>query len=249
MARVDYERMAAGYDAGRDYPPDRRLAWRDALATHVDPTRPVLDLGAGTGQWAGLLAGWFSVDVVAVEPSTAMRSAGRNRADPRVRWLAGQAERLPLADGTVGMVWLSAVWHHLSDPGVAAAALARVLRPGGVVCLRGAFPDAGALQELSVLRAFPEAAEVLATFPTLAQLTATLTAAGFRHVETVGVTEPGALSTAEVHQRAAARADTLLRLLPDPVYQRRLAALASAASAEAAPRPWPARLPLVVFTR
>jgi ubiquinone/menaquinone biosynthesis C-methylase UbiE len=34
---------------------------------------PVLDVGAGTGQFAAAIAGWFGVRVVAVEPSSGMR--------------------------------------------------------------------------------------------------------------------------------------------------------------------------------
>jgi hypothetical protein len=35
MARVDYDRMAAVYDAGRDRTLDQRQAWREALGRHL----------------------------------------------------------------------------------------------------------------------------------------------------------------------------------------------------------------------
>jgi SAM-dependent methyltransferase len=60
----------------------------------------VLDLGAGTGQFAAAIAGWFGVEVVAVEPSGGMRAqAARAHPHPGVRWVAGVAERLPLGAG------------------------------------------------------------------------------------------------------------------------------------------------------
>jgi SAM-dependent methyltransferase len=63
MARVDYDRMAAVYDAGRDRTLDQRQAWREALGRHLPPpcgcAGGVLDLGAGTGQWARALTTWL----------------------------------------------------------------------------------------------------------------------------------------------------------------------------------------------
>ena len=92
MARVDYEEMASSYDAGRDHPRERRGDRRRALAASVDRGRPLLDLGTGTGQWSGLLADWFGVDVVAVEPSLEMRIRAVSRSDSRVHVVAGTGE-------------------------------------------------------------------------------------------------------------------------------------------------------------
>ena len=182
MARVDYEAMASSYDAGRDHPRERRGDWRRALAAYVDRGRPLLDLGAGTGQWSGLLSDWFGVDFVAVEPSFEMRMRAVSRLDSRVQVVAGAGEHLPMRDGGVGTAWVSAIWHHLTDPLRVAAELHRVLVPGGHLCVRGAFPDAGDALDLPTLRAFPEAAEVLATFPTIGDLVGDLERAGFVHL-------------------------------------------------------------------
>jgi hypothetical protein len=79
MARVDYDRVAADYLEGRALPAVGMESWRAAIAPWL-PTGaggPVLDLGAGTGQFAAAIAGWFGVGVVAVEPSSGMRRAAR----------------------------------------------------------------------------------------------------------------------------------------------------------------------------
>jgi ubiquinone/menaquinone biosynthesis C-methylase UbiE len=56
MARVDYDRMAPDYLEGRALPPAGMAPWRDEIARWLpeDPAgrSPVLDLGAGTGQFA-----------------------------------------------------------------------------------------------------------------------------------------------------------------------------------------------------
>jgi Methyltransferase domain len=79
-------------------------------------TRPARSsIGAGSGRDAG----WFAAqgyDVVAVEPSTRMRSeAERLHPDPRIRWINDQLPDLtvvgPLAI-SFDVVMLSAVWQQ-----------------------------------------------------------------------------------------------------------------------------------------
>ncbi len=109
MARVDYDRMAAVYDAGRDRSLDQRRAWREALGRHLPPPcgcpGAVLDLGAGTGQWARALTTWFGVPVVAVEPSAGMRAAAESKHLDRVHVVGGRGEA-PDAGGLVGLSFL-----------------------------------------------------------------------------------------------------------------------------------------------
>jgi ubiquinone/menaquinone biosynthesis C-methylase UbiE len=66
--------------------------WLSGLLS--DATGAVLDVGAGSGRDAA----WFAAqgyDVVAVEPSSAMRSEGQHRhPDPRVRWLDDEVSEL-----------------------------------------------------------------------------------------------------------------------------------------------------------
>jgi ubiquinone/menaquinone biosynthesis C-methylase UbiE len=90
----------------------------------LQPDARVLDLAAGTGRCTRELVRRFS-DVVAVEPDDAMRAlidAGEV--------LAGTAEAIPLADGTVDAVF---VWEafHWFDTAAALTEIARVLVPGG----------------------------------------------------------------------------------------------------------------------
>jgi SAM-dependent methyltransferase len=129
MARVNYDRMAPVYDAGRDRTLDQRRSWRDALGRHLPPPcgcpGGVLDLGAGTGQWARALNTWFGVPVVAVEPSAGMRAAAGAKGLDGIRLVGGRGEAVPLRSGAVPAAWLSLVLHHLDDP--AACAAERVL--------------------------------------------------------------------------------------------------------------------------
>jgi ubiquinone/menaquinone biosynthesis C-methylase UbiE len=100
--RVDYdERQWAVYERGRRLSPERAALWTCVLARYVDSNHhpTILDLGSGTGAYSQLLAEAFDASVIGVEPSARMRRvAEREHADPRVRYLDGAAERIPLPD-------------------------------------------------------------------------------------------------------------------------------------------------------
>jgi SAM-dependent methyltransferase len=122
--------LAAGYAAHRpDYPADG-IRW--ALGGATRPVRSVLDLAAGTGKLTeGLLP--LGYEITAVEPDDEMRAV-LSRRFPSVRALAGTAEAIPLAAGSVDAVLVGQAFHWF-DPGRALDEIGRVLRPGGVAGL------------------------------------------------------------------------------------------------------------------
>jgi SAM-dependent methyltransferase len=256
MARVDYDRMAPDYVSGRVLPAEGMEPWRAAIATWLPAGPgggwPVLDLGAGTGQFAAAMAGWFGVEVVAVEPSAGMRAeAVRAHPHPRVLWVAGLAERLPLRDASCTLAWVSTVVHHLDDLDTAAAELGRVLRPEAPVLVRQAFP--GRLEDLTLYgRYFPGAGECLADgggLPSVERVSAAFEGAGFRAETLQRVAQVSAPSLAAYRDKVRRRADTGLRLLPDDQFAAGLAALDRAVEAEIVPAPVVDRLDLLVLRR
>jgi len=90
--------------------------------------RTVADVGAVTGKLTSLLVG-MGLDVIAVEPSSGMRSEFA-RVLPGIPILAGSGEQIPLPDSSVDTVLFGQSWHWV-DPRRAAPEVARVLRPGG----------------------------------------------------------------------------------------------------------------------
>ncbi len=256
MARVDYDQMAPDYVEGRVLPPEGMEPWRAAirpwLPAEAAGWSPVLDLGAGTGQFAAAIAGWFGVGVVAVEPSGGMRAqAARAHPHPAVSWVAGVGERLPLGDATCAWAWVSTVVHHLDDLDAVASELRRVLRPDGLVLVRQAFPGrmgAIALYE----RFFPGARAALVTgggLPTVEQVTETFAGAGFRVDGLRAVDQVSATSLVAYRDKVRRRADTGLRLLPDDQFAAGLSALDAAAEAETVPAPVVDRIDLLVLRR
>jgi SAM-dependent methyltransferase len=238
---IDYDEVAAAYDAARTLPPDAIGAWREALAAWLPPPSglPVLDLGAGAGGFATALAGWFGVRVVALEPSAGMRERARRAGPPPgVTLVGGEASRLPLRDGRCGAAWLSTVVHHLPDLAAAAGELRRVL-------IRSAFP--GRHEHIALFRFFPGARRVAETFPTVEATAAAFATAGFAVEELRSVPQVSAPDLRSFAAKVRLRADSTLRPLPDEEFAAGLRALEEAASGQAGAAPVVDRLDLLVL--
>ncbi|RJK93401.1 demethylmenaquinone methyltransferase [Vallicoccus soli] len=110
--------------------------WRRAVreALDVRPGERVLDLAAGTGTSSEPLraAGAF---VVPTDFSLGMLRTGKRR-QPHLPLVAGDALRLPFADGAFDAATISFGLRNVADVDAALRELLRVVRPGGrlVVC-------------------------------------------------------------------------------------------------------------------
>jgi len=118
---------AATYARGRpDYPPAAHTWLRDELGLRAGSL--ALDLGAGTGKFTTLLLA-TGARVIALEPVEAMRAQLAQRA-PAAEPLAGDAEHIPLPDGSVDAAVGAQSFHWFATP-TAIAEIRRVLKPGG----------------------------------------------------------------------------------------------------------------------
>lgn len=239
MAKDDYgEAVAERYDRGRSLLPEALESWRLAVRGYAGSIRRplVLDLGSGTGRFSSLLAQWFDVRVIGVEPSDGMRKkALQNVRDPRVAYVGGDAEHIPVRDGVCGAAWLSNVIHHFGDLDAAAKELRRVVEAGGPVFIRGAFPDRP--HDFHQFHYFPEAALVLTDFPSYEATVETFSSAGFEVDSILRVTQMQARSLHEFWKRARTRAFLTLAAISDEAFARGLMALDDAAKHEGHPQP------------
>jgi demethylmenaquinone methyltransferase/2-methoxy-6-polyprenyl-1,4-benzoquinol methylase len=95
----------------------------------------LVDVGVGTGlvaREAAVIVG-DPARVTGVDPSPGMLEHAK--VPVGVRLLAGSAEHLPLADGSVDFVSMGYALRHLDDLATAFGEFHRVLRPGGTLCI------------------------------------------------------------------------------------------------------------------
>lgn len=103
-----------------------------ALAAFAHGEWTVGDLGCGTGQVSAALAP-FVAHVVSVDASAAMLQAAKKRLQgfDNVDLRRGELEALPIDDDRLDAATMMLVLHHVPEPELALAEVARVLKPGG----------------------------------------------------------------------------------------------------------------------
>jgi ubiquinone/menaquinone biosynthesis C-methylase UbiE len=234
MARISYdEQTAAAFKAVREVPRDGLAEWREAVRRHLHPLRgttlhemTLVDIGAGTGAFSAAFSDWYGLNVIAVEPSAAMRDKIPQR--PAIHVHEGDASNLPLPDASADAAWLSLVVHHIPDLDVAAREIRRVLRPGAPVLIRQGFPDRyepfGTLKldTIELVRWFPETARMIGTYPSVKNTCKAFAAAGFRQDSLEQVRETYSTSLADLLEQVdrLRHADTTMRSLTDDEFLR-----------------------------
>ncbi|HYT78547.1 MAG TPA: class I SAM-dependent methyltransferase [Actinomycetota bacterium] len=124
---LNFGRIADTYDETRGGE-DRGRRFAGKLHGMLDPARPVLEVGIGTGLIAlGLTE--LGHRVLGVDISEAMTRRALQRIGPRVA--VGDARRLPLADQSFDQAFSVWVLHVVGDLEAVLSEVARVLRPGG----------------------------------------------------------------------------------------------------------------------
>jgi ubiquinone/menaquinone biosynthesis C-methylase UbiE len=251
LTRITYDdQTARAFKAVREVPADGLAHWQEAVRRHLRPWpgMTLADIGAGTGAFAAAFSDWFGLDIVAVEPSAAMRARIPGR--PGIRVLDGNAGALPLPDDSADAAWLSTVIHHVPDLEAAAREIRRVLRPGAPVLIRQAFP--GRSDRIELVRWFPETARTIDTYPTVEQTCRAFAAAGFRREALEQVPQSNVNSLAEFLGQADTfrAADTTMRGLTEEEFRRgkeRLRRAAHQAKETANPEPRTSWLDLLVL--
>jgi SAM-dependent methyltransferase len=130
----DYDAVAEGiWEVGQ----------RIVRAADVRPGERVLDVAAGTGN-AAIRAAEAGATVTALDLTPELFAPGRRRAAEagvEIEWVEGDAEALPFEDGSFDVVLSTFGVMFAPRHRVAAAELARVLRPGGRLAVAAWAPD------------------------------------------------------------------------------------------------------------
>jgi ubiquinone/menaquinone biosynthesis C-methylase UbiE len=187
-ASTSFDReVARRYEDGRRMTSAEIDVWTDQVASRVSVSNSksgylprVLDLGAGTGRFSSALAERCHALVVGVEPSASMRAiAVARNAHPRVAYVGGRAESIPLRDDSCDAAFVFLSLHHFTDRRLAATEIRRVCKPGSPVTIRTEFADRPHLVYWHGL--LEKAASIdRSLYPSFGELCADLAAGGLR---------------------------------------------------------------------
>lgn len=247
---MDYERagVAETYRRVRGLPAETLGLWRQLLRELV-PTREiarVADLGCSTGRFVGCLREAFGARIIGLDPSTRMLAAAERVT--AVHYAGAEAERLPLARASLDVAFLSMMWHHLRDPRMAVAELARTLRPAGVVFLRT--PTVDLLGQFAFLRFFPESRALdERRMPSRAVLRALFVGGGFTEWAQRTVEQRMTDGPEEYRERVRARGFSSLQQISDEAFARGLAQFEAWSASLPADQPVHERVDVFVFRR
>ena len=212
--------IAERYDAARRIPDRAMRVWFDAIKSRIPPSeiRQILDVGCGTGRFSTHLAQEFNADVIGVDPAETMLAKARtNTTDPRVTFLVGVAESLPVSDETVCLAYLSMVYHHLRDQRHSFLEFNRTLRVGGFLCIRNSTLDL--LDKVPYLKYFPSALPYNRTrLPSQRDVIDTSQKSGFSLVSHSVISQELATSMEEYSAKISKRALSDLAALPDTEF-------------------------------
>ena len=151
LVRRSFERAAHSYDAAAvlQHEVCRRMDERLDLIKHQPAI--VLDAGSGTGNaLAALRMRYPKARVIAFDLALGMLQQGRARASQpwwksvlkqTLNEVCGDIEHLPLATGSVDLIWSNLALQWVNDPDRAFGEFYRVLAPGGLLMFSTFGPD------------------------------------------------------------------------------------------------------------
>ncbi len=219
LVRGVFDRVAGRYDLMNDLmSAGVHRAWKDATAARINPQpgEVVVDCAGGTGDVARRLVklaraaqarrGGAPLAVHVVDYNAEMIGAGRARSErdgggePEIDWTVGDAQRLPLPDGSADAYVIAFGIRNVTRIKAALTEARRVLKPGGrFACLEFSRPVTGALRRaydaysFNVIPAIGDAVahdresyqylvESIRRFPDQRRFAAMIEAAGFSRV-------------------------------------------------------------------
>lgn len=153
QARQEFDTWAGSYDRSLlnrfMFRPSYLAFLEELYVCRKDLPGPfsLLDVGCGTGTFAGMLAATsLPAEIVGLDYSAPMCQVASGKAHQvglheRVRFVTADSEHLPFADGSFDVVTCSNSFHHYPHQQNVVTEVRRILRPGGRFMLIDGFRD------------------------------------------------------------------------------------------------------------
>jgi len=123
---------------------ERTVSELEQAAGREFSPKTIVDLGSGPGVLTEKLSRRFpGAEVTGVEPSRPMLAQAVAKAGPKLRFVEGSAEKIPLPDGSADLLVSHNSVKHWMDQSAGFSEIVRVLKPGGWLWLCEIDRDAG----------------------------------------------------------------------------------------------------------
>jgi ubiquinone/menaquinone biosynthesis C-methylase UbiE len=118
-----------------EYDKDALLQLRKWLRLNQAPPKTIVEVGCGSGYFTEKLLKMASTskELVAIEPDDILRKYAEEKLSPKVKFLRGAAEEIPLPDGSADLTVCHIVLNNLPDIYRAVSEMARATKGAGVV--------------------------------------------------------------------------------------------------------------------
>ena len=220
--RVDYDKIAANYDAERyrdkEVDPDLQTFLAERSDQQGEERLAGLDISCGTGsQLAANRAQIPGLRLVGLDFHHGMlRQAIKKRRD--IDWLQADGARLPLANASFDFISHQFAFHHIQDKASMLAEVYRVLRPAGRFVMSNLWVRK--MPNWAIYRYFPAAWEQdRRDFPPTEAIDAMLAQAGFARVTATSTPWQGEDDLREFAEAARQRIMSQLITISEADYQ------------------------------
>ena len=210
-------KLAARYDTARVLPSETVDMWMENMVEALPQKRVqrVLDLGCGTGRFTAALAETFGCKVVAIDPSGQMLH--QHAGGDNVSLVRGDAERIPLVEESVDLIWMSQVFHHLRNPEIVCENAYYVLRPGGVWTIRNGTNESD--REILWAKFFPELKQRPSLAVSRSEIVDAVLQSGFQRIATREIEQLFVSSYEDYYERIKKRALSPLLKISDEAFR------------------------------
>lgn len=219
IPRTDYTRIAKYYDKLR---PPMADMWLSKIIEYgkINEESCVLEIGCGTGRFTLRMSALKNAAFYSLDNSVEMLGKALGKDEERkIRWVLGDARRLPFKRNCFDCVYMTLVLHHIEDKALALEEIHHTLNRRGTCVI---MTKSHSLLKESVFNDFPGLTAIdLKRFPSIPFIKNLMAEIGFTNVRSsLDQHDEGYRLTAEFLERVRNRYISTLTLLSEDEFNK-----------------------------